>query len=49
MGQDRKFSEDKKLLTLRQVQMFRDRWEEVEKENLEADVRKKLERADYDK
>lgn len=29
--------------------MFRDRWEEVEKENLEADVRKKLDRADYDR
>jgi len=31
------------------VQRFRDRWEVVEQENLENDVRKKLERAEYDK
>lgn len=49
MGQDRRYSEEEKLVALRTVQSFRDRWEVVEKTNLEGDVRKKLERAEYDK
>jgi len=49
MGQDQKYSGENKLLALRCVQKFRDRWEVVEKENLEADVRRKLDRAEYDK
>lgn len=49
MGQDRKYSEEEKLAALRTVQSFRDRWEVVEKNNLEADVRKKLDRFDYDR
>ena len=49
MGQDRRYSEEEKLQALRTVQSFRDRWEVVEKTNLEGDVRKKLERAEYDK
>lgn len=49
MGKDRKFDEAQKLTALRTVQMFRDRWEALEKENLESDVLKKLERQEYDK
>lgn len=49
MGQDRRYSEQEKLLALRTVQSFRDRWEVVERTNLEGDVRKKLERAEYDR
>lgn len=44
MGKDRKYSEDQKLYALRTVQMFRDRWEKLEKENLESDVLGKLNR-----
>ena len=49
LGQDRKYTEEQKLAALRTVQAFRDRWEAVESENLENDVRKKLERAEYEK
>lgn len=47
MGQDRRFSEEQRLTALRCVQEYRDRWEALEKENLESDVRAKLERAEY--
>lgn len=47
MGQDRILSEEQKLSALRIVQEYRDRWEALEKENLESDVFAKLERAEY--
>jgi len=34
MGKDVKYSENQRLFALRTVQKFRDRWEELEKENL---------------
>ena len=46
MGQDRKYSDGEQLGALRSVQEFRDRWEVLEKENLESDVRAKLHRAE---
>jgi len=49
MGQDIKYTEDQKMFVLRTVQKFRDRWEQLEKENLESDVNKKIERSEYDK
>jgi hypothetical protein len=49
LGQDRKFTEEEKLYALRTVQKFRDRWEILERENLQSDVAKKLERAEYEK
>ena len=49
MGKDRKYSEEQKLFALRCVQMYRDRWEALEKENLESDVLAKLGRQEYDK
>jgi len=49
MGQDRKYTEEQKLFALRAVKHFRDRWEAVEKENLETDVVKKIEREDPDR
>jgi hypothetical protein len=48
MGQDRKYSEEQKLYALRTVQRFRDRWEVMEQENLQSDVGKKLDRAEFD-
>lgn len=47
MGQDRTLSESEKLVALRIVQEYRDRWEALEKENLESDVQGKIERAQY--
>ena len=46
MGQDRKYTEQEQLAALRCVQEYRDRWEVLEKENLESDVRAKLHRAE---
>ena len=34
---------------LRTIQAYRDRWEALEHENLESDVKAKLDRQDYDK
>ena len=49
MGQDRKYTEEQRLFALRTVKHFRDKWEAVEKENLEHDVNGKLEREEPDK
>jgi hypothetical protein len=35
MGQDREFTEEEKKFALRTVRDFRDRWEQVEKDNLQ--------------
>jgi len=35
MGQDREYSEDEIKMALRTCRDYRDRWEQVEKENLE--------------
>lgn len=48
MGQDREFTEEQRLLALRTVQAFRDRWEALERENLLADVTAKLDRSEGD-
>lgn len=48
MGQDKKYSEEQRLFALRTVQKFRDRWEVLERENLERDVSEKIDRADVD-
>ena len=48
MGQDIKYTEDQKLFALRTVQKFRDRWEVLERENLERDVQEKIDRAEVD-
>jgi len=42
MGQDRKFTETEKLFALRTVQRYRDRWEASERENLKADIERKV-------
>jgi len=42
MGQDRKFTEQEKLFALRTVQKYRDRWEQAERENLKADIARKV-------
>jgi len=42
MGQDRKFDEKQKLFALRTVQKYRDRWEASERENLKADIERKV-------
>lgn len=37
------------MLALRVVQRFRDRWEDLEKENLKSDVDSKFERQEFDR
>lgn len=49
MGQDRKFSEKEKLFALRTVQKYRDRWEQAERENLKADIARKVAAMDDDR
>lgn len=49
MGRDLKYSEEQKMFALRTVQKFRDRWEGLEKENLQRDVNAKIDRSDMDK
>jgi len=49
MGQDRPFSEREKVFALRAIQAYRDRWDLLEKENLERDVQSSIERAMKDK
>lgn len=48
MGQDRIYSEEQRLLALREVQSYRDQWEKVEIENLKADITAKIERSEGD-
>lgn len=38
MGQDREYTDDEIKFTLRTIRDYRDRWEQVEKENLEQDI-----------
>jgi len=45
MGQDRQFTEREKVFALRAIQTYRDRWDLLEKENLERDVQSSIERA----
>jgi len=49
MGQDRPFTEREKVFALRSIQSFRDRWDLLEKENLERDVQSFIERHEKDK
>ena len=49
MGQDRPFTEREKVFALRAIQSYRDRWDLLEKENLERDVQSFIERHEKDK
>lgn len=49
MGKGRQYDDEQRLFALRCVKMYRDRWEALEKENLESDVLAKLGRQEYDK
>ena len=42
LGQDREFTDDEKKTALRTIRDYRDRWEEVEKENLLQDIKKRV-------
>jgi hypothetical protein len=44
MGQDREFTDEEKKLALRTIRAYRDRWEEVEKNNLQLDILKTIKR-----
>lgn len=48
MGQDRQFTEDEIKFVLDTVKHFKTVWEEVEKRNLEKDVKWKIEANEYD-
>ena len=39
MGQDRKFTEDEKNFALKTVKMYKDIWEELERKNLDHDIK----------
>lgn len=49
MGQDREFTETEKKMALRTVRDYRDRWEEVERENLQSDIVRRVKRIQFDK
>lgn len=49
MGQDRQFTPEEKLFALRTVQMYRDRWEQSEIENLKSDIEIKVANMESDK
>jgi len=49
MGQDREFTKEEKEFALREAQRYRDRWEQLEKENLEADVLRRVQNMAQDK
>jgi hypothetical protein len=49
LGQDREFTEEEKRLALRTVRDYRDRWEQVEKENLQADIVRRVKCIAFDK
>lgn len=49
MGQDREFTEDEKKFALRTVRDYRDRWEQVERENLQSDIERRVKRIKYDR
>jgi hypothetical protein len=49
LGQDREFTDDEKKLALRTVRDYRDRWEQVEKDNLQADILKRIKNLQFDK
>jgi hypothetical protein len=49
MGQDRKLNEKEKLFALRTVQKYRDRWEASERENLKADIERKVAQQEDDR
>ena len=49
MGQDREFTEDEKKFALRTVRDYRDRWEQVERDNLQSDIVRRVQRIKYDR
>lgn len=49
LGQDRKFTEDEINFALKCIKDYQDAWEETERVNLDADVRYKVEMAEFDK
>ena len=49
MGQDREFTEEEKLFALRTVRDYRDRWEQVERDNLQADIIRRVKNIQFDR
>lgn len=49
MGQDREFSEEELKFALRTVRNYRDRWEQLERLNLEHDIIKRIDNMQKDK
>ena len=49
MGQDREYQEDQIKLALRTIRDYRDRWEQVEKDNLERDIIQKMKSSKQDR
>ncbi len=49
LGQDREFTQENMQFALKMVQMYKERWEEKEKMNLESDIMMRLDNANKDK
>jgi hypothetical protein len=49
MGQDKEFTEEERKIALRTVRTFKDQWEELERVNLENDVRLRIYNRSTDK
>lgn len=49
LGQDREFTKDNIQFALESVQMYKERWEEKEKMNLESDIIMRLENSNKDR
>jgi hypothetical protein len=49
LGQDREFTDEEKKIALRTIRDYRDRWEQVEQENLLQDIKKRVKDIGFDK
>ncbi len=49
LGQDREFTEEEKKLALRTARDYKDRWEQVEKDNLQQDILRRIKNIQFDK
>lgn len=49
MGQDRQYSDEQREFALKTVQEFKERWEQLEEENMRQDILTKVERSEMDK
>lgn len=49
LGQDREFTDEQIKFALNTAKMYRDEWVRIEKENLKADIERKIDFLEYEK